>query len=92
MSPYFFFLVFHFVFGTPVLLYDNSSCTQPPIQPIMDTVSKEAVFGRKLYHCLQTANLNEWLTLYPTDAEYLALLKKMAAKNIDGMTEKRPLR
>lgn len=92
MFPYFFFFIFHFVFGTPLLLTNNvAALKQEPSQPTIDTVSMEKIFARKLFHSLKTGNLSEWMTLYPTDAEYLALLKKMAAKNIDGMTEEKAI-
>lgn len=66
---------------------------QPVVVKVQPSASlKEKLFAKKLYHSLQTANLKEWLALYPTEAECLQLLKKTVAVKLNGLTPEKPKR
>lgn len=63
----------------------ESSNLQP--HPVQNTVSREEAVARKLFGCLKANDKNAFLGLYPTSAEYKALLQKMARAKINGLTQ-----
>ncbi len=86
-----FYFLCHFVFLllSRDLKTVNKKTELTPTQPTYSVTTNEQAFAKKLYHSLQTADVKEWLTLFPTNAEYRLLMEKMASIKLDGLTHEK---
>lgn len=46
----------------------------------------EKTFARQVLDCVKSNNVRDWCALFPARKEFADLLRKMAAKKVDGMT------
>lgn len=75
-----------------ILLIGAKNADQEASPQIKDTMQAdtatgayERLFAKKLYNCLRTNNVKEWIALYPDSAEFKYIVQKTAATKEGSM-------
>ncbi|HZX59302.1 MAG TPA: hypothetical protein VFE54_11270, partial [Mucilaginibacter sp.] len=65
----------------------NKVMKDTPENKLTATLQKEDILGAGIFKALKENSSSQWLSLYPTDAEYKDILQQMLAAKVEELTQ-----